>query len=61
MSFSLTYTLLDIKNVFNFRIIEDIYIVNATVKVLILIHRSSAVAVAPVLTLDVDYLSLYCY
>jgi hypothetical protein len=60
MSFSLTYTLLDIKNVFNFRIIEDIYIVNATVKVLILIHRSSAVAVA-VLTLDVDYLSLYCY
>ena len=35
------------------------YIVNAIVKVLILIHMSSAVAVA-VLTANVDYLALYC-
>ena len=58
ISFSFTYTLLNIKNDFNSKIIYDIYIVSATVKVLILIHRSSAVAVAAaVLTLNDDYLA----
>ena len=54
--FSFTFTLLNIKNDFNSKIIFDIYIVSATVKVLIIINRSTAVAVAvAVLTADVDY------
>ena len=62
--FSFTFTLLNIKNDFNSKIIFDIYIVSATVKVLIIINRSTAVAVAvavAVLTADVDYLALFCY
>ena len=45
ISFSFTYTLLDIKNDFNSKIIYDIYIVSATVKLLIIINRSTAGAV----------------
>ncbi len=42
----------------NFKILYDNYIVNATVKNLILIHRSSVVAVGiAVLNADVDYLT----
>ncbi len=48
------------KNDSNSKITSDSYIVNATIKVLILIHMSSAVAVA-VLTTDADYLALCCY